>query len=121
MTAREKQTEWIADGAVTLALTQDLPIVVLGKAFKPETNLTVGSPAVLLANIIAEVRLPVEQFDPYVDSGKPPLDTPAIFVVATKHSEFSGYTFPDGSIVIDPWRFIPQKPNVLVINLGDRR
>jgi UDPglucose 6-dehydrogenase len=120
MTARERQTEWIAKYAVDAAQHENLPIVVLGKAFKPETNLTVGSPAVLLANLIAEKYDAPIQYDPYVDSGEPPLDTRAIFVVATKHKAFAEYRFPAGSLVIDPWRFIPQQAeSVLVWGLGE--
>lgn len=56
MICRERQTEWLAD------LIQDEqnsyseyhPITLLGKAYKPETNLTIGSPALLLAEILEE-------------------------------------------------------------------
>ena len=33
-----------------------LPVVILGKCFKKETNLTVGSPSILLNNLLKERR-----------------------------------------------------------------
>ena len=48
MLAREKQTEWLAD----LMMAHDLPKVILGKSFKSESNITVGSPAFLVICMI---------------------------------------------------------------------
>ena len=44
-----------------------MSVEILGKAYKPETKLTVGSPATLLANILAERGVEVIHKDPYVD------------------------------------------------------
>ena len=53
MMAREHQTDWLAD----LIVEQDQDyreIYILGKAFKPETNIVTGSPSVLLDNLLKE-------------------------------------------------------------------
>jgi len=42
MQAREDQTEWLAELILKCKQQFSLPVVILGKAFKPETNLTVG-------------------------------------------------------------------------------
>lgn len=61
MISREKQTEWIAQ----LAMDEDKPIEILGKAYKPETNLTVGSPALLLASFLEGYGYDFSHKDPY--------------------------------------------------------
>lgn len=48
MQCREAQTEWLADQAIF----EGGHLTLLGKAYKPETNLTTGSPALLMANIL---------------------------------------------------------------------
>lgn len=56
MLCRERQTEWLADLIVVEqnSRSEFRPVEVLGKAYKPETELSVGSPALLLANLLAE-------------------------------------------------------------------
>jgi UDPglucose 6-dehydrogenase len=120
MICREKQTDWLAD--LILENRGDLPIVILGKTFKKETNLTVGSPSILLKNILMERGIEVEMFDPYIDkSTQPPLYEPSLYFIGTNHDVFNGYEFPEGSIIIDPWRIIPKdfSKNVKLIPIGD--
>ena len=45
---REKQTEWLAD--LVIKNSDKRQINILGKTFKPETNLLLGSPSILLEN-----------------------------------------------------------------------
>ena len=61
MEAREAQTEWLAD----LIQEETGEIEIMGKAYKPETALTVGSPATLLANILTERGVEFTHTDPY--------------------------------------------------------
>lgn len=61
MVAREKQTQWLGD----LAKKEKLPIIIRGKAYKPETNLTVGSPALLLGSLLEEDGIDFAHEDPY--------------------------------------------------------
>jgi UDPglucose 6-dehydrogenase len=121
MLARERQTEWLAklmeehdpaNGEKKLK-------VILGKSFKTETNITVGSPAILLKNMLQERGHDVEMYDPYVDLGAPiPPYPPCTFLVGTNHPEFIHFPFPKGSVVIDPWRYIPDQPGVRIIGVG---
>ena len=111
--AREAQTEWLAN----LMEEHALPKVILGKSFKAESNLTVGSPSILLKNILEDRGNQVEMYDPYVDSHAPSF-APSVFLVGTKHPDFATWDFPSGSVIIDPWRYIPDKASCLVIRLG---
>ena len=52
MLQRENQTNWLAE--LILEKTNDRSINILGKTFKAETNLTLGSPAILLKNLLEE-------------------------------------------------------------------
>ena len=113
MNAREKQTEWLAN----LMDEYPLPKVILGKAFKPETNIIVGSPAILLKNILEERGHSVIMYDPHVDMEKPNFKS-SVFLIGTKHPEWIDFPFPQGSVVIDPWRYIPRREGVQVIYVG---
>jgi len=117
MKCREYQTEWLAD--LIIENKNDLPIIILGKTFKKETNLTVGSSSILLKNLLSEKGIDVEMYDPYIDDVTPPLEKPALFFIGTNHDVFSNYVFPDKSIIIDPWRFIKNKDGIKLISIGD--
>jgi UDPglucose 6-dehydrogenase len=121
MIARERQTEWL----VELMESYDPPgeprllKVILGKSFKPETNITIGSPAILLKNLLEERGHDVEMYDPYVDPERPlPGYPPSIFLIATRHPDFVDFDFPQGSVVVDPWRCIPHRSGVRIVSVG---
>lgn len=104
MECRDAQTEWLARKAWDASVETGLPVVILGKAYKAGSNLTVGSPALLLAYYLREHGVEFSQVDPRCGD----LFTlrPAVYVIATDHPEFSEYSYPAGSVVIDPWREI---------------
>lgn len=117
MMAREHQTEWLADFMINE--NQDgLPFVIMGKTFKPETNILTGSPAILLNHILEEKGLNSLQYDPYIDEVVPEFE-PSVFLIGTKHPQFKNITFPKGSIVIDPWRYIGDQSGVKIIRIGE--
>jgi len=103
MVCRENQTEWLADMVIEHSNFSNLPVIILGKCFKKETNLTVGSPSVLLRNLLAEKDCHAHMYDPHLTIDNPPLEYPAIFFIGTNHDAFLQYSFPKGSIIIDPW------------------
>ncbi|NJN99537.1 MAG: NAD(P)-binding domain-containing protein [Anaerolineales bacterium] len=113
MKARDKQARWIAELCVTNALRTHLDIVVLGKSFKPETDITGGSPSFLVHYFIKEM-LPITGshrkisiWDPHVDrdsQDEPNWTIPAVYLIGTKHKEWPLIVsnVAPGSIVIDP-------------------
>ena len=126
MLQREKQSDWLADLVISNA--NDRQINILGKTFKPETNLLLGSPAILLANLIKEKNYKVFSWDPYVD--KPYDDVKKdfnwnnekvlhTFFIGTKHPDFTKFNFPKNSIIIDPFRYIYNVEGSKVIRIGD--
>lgn len=112
MTCRENQTEYIANLIVKYYNKyKDYDIYLFGKAFKSNTGISTGSPAILLSNILKEKGIKFVHYDPYVDDKKPPLKNKAIYCLSTKHSCFQDYVFPNGSVVIDPFRYIKKGKN----------
>ncbi len=119
MVARDDQAWWLVDLLMERSANYDLPIVILGKSFKPETNLTIGSPAILCANMLAGDRVPHSIWDPHVDGGEFAFG-PSVFLIGTRHKCFQDIQFPVGSIVIDPHRYIGDQAGVAVERLGAR-
>ena len=42
-----------------------------------------------------------------------------LYFIGTKHLDFTSFPFEDGSVVLDPWRYIPKSDNYKVIWIGD--
>jgi UDPglucose 6-dehydrogenase len=120
MIAREHQTEWLAD----LCQNTNKNVCILGKSFKPETNITTGSPSVLLFNILKERNVNVEIIDPYSDSKEDfervfsSKDANTLFFLGTRHEFFKDLNYPNGCTVIDPFRYVPNNSNFNLIKLG---
>tara|TARA_R110001599_G_scaffold50839_8_gene143142 strand:+ start:10587 stop:11810 length:1224 start_codon:yes stop_codon:yes gene_type:complete len=113
MICREKQTDWLAD----LMEEHDLPKVIMGRSFKPETNLILGSPAILLENILVERGHEVTSYDPKLGDELPAFAA-SCFLIGCKHEEFKNFSFPQGSVVIDPHRYIADQDGITVIRVG---
>jgi UDPglucose 6-dehydrogenase len=127
MLSRERQTEWFADLIEEEIIKRPdlrLRVVIMGEAFKPETNLVTGSPSRLLNSVLRERNHDVVMLDPIVRSH----DTeamqarsalPSIFFIGCRHEIFSKWQYPRGSVVIDPHRYVPDQDGVTVIRLGE--
>jgi UDPglucose 6-dehydrogenase len=120
MEAREHQIEWFADLLEERAA--ELPIVILGKAFKADTPLADGSPAQLLATVLRERGVQFAHYDGHVDQAQERLDqeTASLFFIATCHTEYASAHFPSGSVVLDPWGYVPDRDGVTVVRIGRR-
>ena len=94
-----------------------MPITILGKSFKKGTNIIVGSPAILLKNILDEYCIEAKMYDPHVDDGKIELEK-SIFFIATNHDDFNNFEYPAGSIILDHCGYIKDFKNVEVIRIG---
>lgn len=112
MHAREAQAKWLCELLVKHA--GDLPLAILGVEFKPGSNSTTGSAAVLCARLLRREGHPVACLR---RTGQLP-ETPMAFLVGCKHPEFVDTTFPAGSVVIDPHRYIPDQEGVEVVRVG---
>lgn len=125
MSQREQQTKWLAKLIIKNKKNKKEKIYILGKCFKPETNLVLGSPSILLKNFLLEYNQKVVMWDPYVDGNelefrkKYKLDKlPSLFFIGTKHNYFKKFKFPKNSKVIDPFRYLKKQKNVNYISIG---
>jgi len=119
MICREKQTDWLADIIEQEIKDKNLPVVILGKTFKKETNLINGSPSILLKNILTERGIDVKMYDPYIDNMPAPLETASVYFIGTNHDLFKDYNFPNNSVIIDPWRYIvSNNENIKIVSIG---
>ena len=118
MKQREIQTEWFVDLIEEHRNGRDIKI--LGKAFKPETNIMTGSPSILLKNILEEKGHEVSMWDPHTDDDSDNETESQLYFIGTKHPEFTSFPFIKGSTIIDPWRYIPDVEGCEVIRVGDR-
>jgi hypothetical protein len=66
----------------------------------------------LLANILKESGQVFEHEEDFETT------TPAVFVIATQHDRYRDYSFPKGSVVLDPFRYIPKLDGVEVVAIG---
>ena len=118
MMQREKQTDWLVELIVQNQI-KNKKTYILGKSFKPETNIMTGSPSILLDNLLKEKGIEAIKYDPYVDQNKPVFEQ-GVYFIGTKHVIFEKFKFPKGSVIIDPFRMINQElEQVKVIRIGN--
>lgn len=126
MQTRERQSKWLADMAIKYSLENKIRhIVVLGTAFKKGTAMETGSSAILLYHQLVDAAqshrgrgLEIDRWDPKIDTAKE--FSAAVFVIGCNHEELTSFPFPEGSIVIDPWRMIPDSDGITVKRIGQR-
>lgn len=107
MTARERQAENLA----IKLIDQNLPVVILGKSFKPGVEYTDGSYSLLVGHW-CERHGKAVTYDSV-------LDRPAVYLLAhnVDHTEQIDQ-MPAGSVVVDPWRNRYVRTGITVINYG---
>ncbi len=109
--AREAQMEYLADIVLTAQKGSELPIVIMGLTFKPNTNLLDDSPSLLLTRCLVKKDgwMPIHTYDPVVKPNHLP-SGPNVYVLATRWPEFKTFDFVPGSIIVDPWRMLDKAP-----------
>jgi UDPglucose 6-dehydrogenase len=117
MRARQAYVEWL--GNLFREYAGGLPLVLLGTAFKPGSDIQTGSSAVLMATLLNQAGAAVT-----VASTKAHLSTlslpasAAAFFIGCPEPDFVGYPFPPGSVVVDPWCVVPDLDGVRVHRVG---
>jgi len=125
MRIRTEQARYLADLVLEELVKDadlDLKVVIMGKTYKPDTDLLDGSPSLLLGHILKERGVEVQWYDPAVC--KSTIDrTPRVFVLATPWTDLVYYDYPTGSVVIDPWGLVmaDNQNFVKVVRVGRSR
>jgi UDPglucose 6-dehydrogenase len=126
MECREEQARWLAALVADECRTNDLLPGLLGVAYKPGSHIVTGSAALLVRQFIREEGFDPAIYDPHtgdkVKSTLPVmdqrLDERKVWLVGCRHPEFVDLKLPEGSIVIDPFRYIPDQEGVTVVRVG---
>jgi len=97
----------------------------MAKAFKPGVTMTNGSPALLLARQLKEMRVPFTPHDP-TSTQEGVMSSwlarnGAVYVIATANPYFADLDLASGSAVIDPHGMMPSRPGVTLITPGRER
>ena len=135
MHAREIQAKNLALFLVEEAKKTNLPIVIHGKAYKPDVEYCIGSYSTLVGWYVKEAGLPVSYVDPLSDDPAEvvaSVDGPAVFLWAHNRKityEYTGdqtdtqpyCTIHPGSIIVDPWRKLQSTDTVTVVHYGNTR
>lgn len=121
MDAREAQTRWLCEMVKDYAENLDLPVGLLGVAYKPESALVTGSPALLAKHLLMDDGYHVTWGDPFAGGAslQEMFRTPRVFLIGCKHGGFEQLRFPEGSVVIDPFRYIADQSGVTVVRVGE--
>lgn len=117
MECRQAQAEWLADLLIARG-ANGLPIGILGTAYKPGSHITTGSAALLVKVLVENRGYPVDVWDPHVHNDIRPKD-PHVFLMGCKHLEFPEWELPEGSVVIDPFRYMPDQEGVEIVRVGE--
>jgi UDPglucose 6-dehydrogenase len=122
--AREEHTRWLASIIQHWAEMTGLPVVLLGKSYKPDVAMTDGSPALLLADILDEAEIPFAHCDSFVDTDAltkwcdDVTSVASVFFIGTRHDSYAKFPYPPGSVVIDPFGFVTSSENVVLVRPG---
>lgn len=159
MLSREVQAENMAKSLIVHAsagagVVPPMPVVIVGKAYKPLVPYEAGSSSMLVGHYVEEAGIKLYYYDEVVGEIPPSevLEQPAVYLIAHNpaitygeqldfvkgwYSEHrvtdcdqaltvatangSELTFAPGSVVVDPWRKIPDIPDVEVVHYGNTR
>jgi UDPglucose 6-dehydrogenase len=139
MLARERQAENLAkflfDTSTSTATDTQMPVVIHGKAYKPDVPYCIGSYSTLVGHYLKGMGVDVKYVDPLADDAADvvaTIDQPSVILWAHDRQityEYTGEqtrtqaycTVPDCSIIVDPWRKLQSTDTVKVIHYGNTR
>ena len=136
MQAREQQAKNLAEFLVVQAQRYNLPIVIHGKAYKPDVPYCIGSYSTLVGYYVNLTGHRACYVDPLADDTQDVVtdfDRPAVVLMAhnraVTYSNVIGnqqdsfyYDIRPGSVIVDPWRRLPTDlTDIIVIHYGNSR
>ena len=114
MLAREKQAKNMATRLVIESDIANLPIVILGQPYKPDVEYLDGSSSILVGYFCEQYGSAKKvTYDPVE-----PIKAVYLLGHMGKHHD---YDFPEGSVIVDPWRSFKTDKDIKVIHYGDTR
>jgi hypothetical protein len=109
--------------------------VIHGKAYKPDVPYCIGSYSTLVGHYVKKLGPPVHYIDPLADDNTEVItkvEWPAVYLWAHNRQITYEYTgdqdatkpycnIKAGSVIVDPWRQLPNIPDIAVIHYGNTR
>lgn len=131
MHAREIQAKNLAKCLVEEATISNLPIVIHGKAYKPNVPYIDGSYSTLVGHYCEEMGKTVTYADPLTGDTVPE-SIKAVILLAhcaeitydyadVEKNQQLYFTIEEGSVVVDPWRRFKSDKDIKVIHYGNTR
>ena len=119
------QAKNVAIKLVNLARENNMPIIIHGKAYKPDVPYIDGSYSILIGTYCEDLGITPKYIDPLVEKNK--ITKPSIILLA--HSSLTTYSkedklychIPEKSIVIDMWRTFNTDKDIQVIPYGNTK
>ena len=135
MHAREVQAKNLAHFLIDKAKEKNLPIVIHGKAYKPDVPYCIGSYSTLIGYYINEAGFAVSYLDPLADDATNVIESvkgACVLLMAHNRQITYGYTgdvrddtfytpIEAGSIIVDPWRKMSDMVGYEIIHYGNTR
>ena len=136
MAAREMQAKNLANYLCDLSARHDLPIVIHGKAYKPDVAYCIGSYSTLIGHYVKARGHNITYVDPRADDQSQVVTDLGgrAHVILWAHDRQVTYDYtgdpaqtqpycdiPLGSIIVDPWRKLPQHDHYTVLHYGNSR
>ena len=133
MHAREQQARNLARYIADIAREANLPIVIHGKAYKPDVDFLDGSYSLLIGSYLDTMKDVRYGYADPLTGDTVPNGTDAVVLLAHNRQITYGYTgqlpeqqlyFTPGtdSVIVDPWRtFTTENKNIKVVHYGNTR
>ena len=136
MHAREIQAKNLAKFLFDTASAHNfMPVVIHGKAYKPDVPYCIGSYSTLVGHYLKELGVAVKYIDPLADDPTDVVDGISdSSVILWAHDRQITYEYtgeqsrtqaycaiPKGSVIVDPWRKLVSADGVEVIHYGNTR
>jgi len=132
MSAREQQAKNLARYLKRLQKDVNLPIFILGKAYKPDVDYEDGSYSLLIGHYLETMQAKYYYIDPLTGDEPPFAGVPVIAFLAHNRRVTYGYSgdqpeqelyvdLEPGSVVVDPWRQYATQKDYKVIHYGNTR
>jgi len=137
MHAREIQAKNLAKFLFDTSSATDtqMPVVIHGKAYKPDVPYCIGSYSTLVGHYLKKMGVQVKYVDPLADDSTDVVSTisqPSVVLWAHNRKITYEYTgeqdetkaycdIPKGSVIVDPWRKMSDLDGITVIHYGNTR
>jgi UDPglucose 6-dehydrogenase len=132
MHAREMQAKNMARYLKRIQIEKNLPIFIMGKAYKPDVDYCDGSYSLLIGHYLDEIQAKFYYIDPLTGDTPPFQGMPVIAFLAHNRNVTYGYTgakseqefyceIEAGSVIVDPWRQYTTDKDYKVIHYGNTR